>query len=198
MNIGLTGGIASGKSTVAALLAQHGAALIDLDRIAREVVLPGSPVLKQIVDRFGSDMLQEDGSLHRKRLGEIVFRSAADREALNAITHPAIRQIMFQQMAAYEEEDPNRLIVVDVPLLYESKMEHLFEEVMVVYVPRQLQLKRLMERDGITEEQAEARLNAQLDIEAKRAQADIVIWNDQGIEETKEQVLRFVKKKGML
>lgn len=198
MNIGLTGGIASGKSTVAALLEQHGAALIDLDRIAREVVLPGSPVLKQIVDRFGSDMLQDDGSLHRKRLGEIVFRCAADREALNAITHPAIRQVMFQQMAAYEEEEPNRLIVVDVPLLYESKMEHLFEEVMVVYVPRQLQLKRLMERDGITKEQAEARLNAQLDIEAKRAQADIVIWNDQGIEETKEQVLLFVKKKGML
>lgn len=198
MNIGLTGGIASGKSTVAALLVQHGAALIDLDRIAREVVLPGSPVLQQIAERFGSEVLQEDGSLNRKKLGEIVFHNETERQALNAITHPAIRKVMFARMDAYEKEDPKRLIVVDVPLLFESKMESLFEEIMVVYVPRSLQLKRLMERDGITEEQAEARLNAQLDIEEKRAHADVVIMNDKGLEETEQQVLSFAKKKGML
>ncbi|MBN3522875.1 dephospho-CoA kinase [Paenibacillus apiarius] len=198
MNIGLTGGIASGKSTVSSLLVERGALLVDADRIAREVVLPGSPVLDKIAELFGADMLLEDGSLDRKRLGEAVFANAEQRKALEGITHPAIRHEMKAQMNRLESERPDKLVVVDVPLLYESGLTAMFESVVVVYVPREIQLQRLMKRDGLDAVQAERRLQSQWDIEKKRALANTVIDNSQGLECTEQQVERFWSQKGLL
>jgi dephospho-CoA kinase len=197
MNIGLTGGIASGKSTVARMLVESGAALVDADRIAREIVEPGQPPLAQIVERFGQAVLHEDGTLNRKKLGEIVFADEAKRKALEAITHPAIRAVMRERMDKLQREAPNRLVVVDVPLLYESGLQSLFEEVMVVYVPRSVQLERLMKRDGLSKADAERRLNAQMDIEEKKRLADIVIDNSGSLEDTALQLERFRKAKGL-
>jgi dephospho-CoA kinase len=198
MNIGLTGGIACGKSTVAAMLVRRGALLVDADQIAREVVLPGSPALAEIAARFGQDMLQEDGSLHRKRLGEVVFADPQAKKDLESILHPRIRSIMKVRMQANETLHPDKLCVVDVPLLYESRLEYLFTEVMVVYVPEEIQLMRLMERDHLTREQAENRLKAQLPIDEKKARADIVIDNRGTLEETERQVETFLRGKGLV
>lgn len=197
MNIGLTGGIACGKSTVASMLVRRGAILIDADQIAREVVLPGSPVLARVAEHFGQAVLLEDGSLNRKRLGEIVFNDPAAREQLNGILHPPIRAIMKERMRENETLHPDKLVVVDVPLLYESKLESMFDEVLVVYVPREVQLKRLMERDRLSLEQAEQRLRAQLPIELKKQRADYVIDNQGSLQETERQVDAFCRRKGL-
>jgi dephospho-CoA kinase len=197
MNIGLTGGIATGKSTVSRLLTERGAALVDLDRIAREVVEPGQAPLRQIVQRFGQAVLNEDGTLNRSKLGAIVFSNEAERKALEAITHPAIRASMREQMEALQRERPDRLVVVDVPLLYESGLQPFFERVMVVYAPRAVQLERLMKRNALSEEEAMQRINAQMDIEEKRRLADIVIDNGSSLEHTVEQVDRFWRDMGL-
>jgi dephospho-CoA kinase len=188
MNIGLTGGIATGKSTVAKLLTERGALLIDLDRIAREIVEVGQPSLGRIAERFGQAVLQEDGSLNRKKLGQIVFGDPGERKALEAITHPAIRAVMKQRMAEFEREFPRKLTVVDVPLLYESGLTSYFEHVMVVYVPRGEQLQRLIKRDKLSVEEAERRLAAQMDIEEKKRRADILIDNSGTLAETGDQI----------
>ncbi|MFS0837501.1 dephospho-CoA kinase [Paenibacillus sp. 1P03SA] len=197
MNIGLTGGIACGKSTVSAMLVRRGAILIDADRIAREVVEPGSPVLAQVAARFGQDILLPDGSLHRKKLGETVFGNEEARKALEELLHPSIRALMKERMAASEREFPDKLVVVDVPLLYESGLQSMFSFVMVVYVPREVQLRRLMERDGLTLEQAETRLAAQWPIERKKELADICIDNSGTLEQTERLVERFWLQRGL-
>jgi len=195
MNIGLTGGIATGKSTVAKLLVERGAILIDLDAIAREVVMPGQPTLARIAERFGQAVLQEDGALDRKKLGSIVFADAEQRKALEAIIHPAIRAVMKERMAYHERENPDRLIVVDVPLLFESGLQSYFEEIMVVYVSRESQLRRLIERDDLTAEEAARRLAAQMAIDDKKSLADIVIDNSGSLAWTEEQVERWWREK---
>jgi dephospho-CoA kinase len=197
MNIGLTGSIATGKSTVASLLVDRGAILIDADRIAREVVLPGSPVLTQVADRFGQAVLLGDGSLDRKKLGEFIFGDAASRKDLEGILHPPIRAIMKERMQRHELEYPEKLVVVDVPLLFESKLQHMFTEIMVVYVPAAIQLERLIHRDQLTEEKAISRLNSQMSIEEKKKLADIVIDNSGTIQETEQQVTQFWRRKGL-
>lgn len=197
MIIGLTGGIACGKSTVSRMLAARGAHIIDADKIAREVVLPGKPALQQIVETFGSQCLHEDGTLNRKYLGSIVFHDEAARKKLEAITHPAIRQEMMRQIAYWEEADPHGLTVADIPLLYESGWDkrYAFSDIVVVYAPRSVQLERLRKRDGLSEEEAVARLNAQMPIEQKRKLADVVIDNSGSLEETERQVEQFVRSK---
>ncbi|CAH0117720.1 Dephospho-CoA kinase [Paenibacillus sp. CECT 9249] len=197
MNLGLTGGIATGKSTVSSLLEERGALIIDADRVAREVVLPGSPALQQVAERFGQAVLLEDGSLNRKKLGEIVFADEAERKALESILHPAIRSVMRERMEAFERDYPDKLVVADIPLLYESGLESMYEEIMVVYVPREVQLQRLMKRDGMSAEEAGKRLNAQFDIEWKKRQADYVIDNRASLDETKKQIDRFWHGKGL-
>ncbi|GIO88441.1 dephospho-CoA kinase [Paenibacillus faecis] len=197
MNIGLTGGIATGKSTVSQMLVGRGAALIDADVIAREIMEPGHPVLAEVVKRFGREILLPDGRLDRKKLGAIVFSDSGKRKTLEAITHPAIRAEMKERMAAIEAAEPRRLVVADIPLLFESGLEGLYEEIMVVYVPRPIQLERLVLRDRLTLEQAEARLQAQMDIEEKRERADVLIDNSRGMEETKRQVDAFWRDKGL-
>jgi dephospho-CoA kinase len=197
MHIGLTGGIACGKSTVADMLVRRGAILIDADRVAREVVEPGSPALADIADRFGGDVLLPDGSLNRKRLGEIVFQDETSRKALEAILHPEIRRRMFGRMASAEADHPDKLVVVDIPLMYESGLEGHFKEIMVVYVPKDIQIKRLIERDGLTGEQAELRLAAQWPIDRKKSLADIVIDNSGSLADTERQLSEFWHAKGL-
>ena len=191
VNIGLTGGIASGKSTVSAQLAELGAAVVDADRIAREIVEPGSPILADIATRFGQALLLPDGSLDRKALGAIVFADEGKRKELESIMHPAIRAIMKQRMTELERDQPTRLVVVDVPLLFESGLAPMFERTLLVYVPPATQLQRLMARDGSTEEEAASRLQSQMPIDRKRELADIIIDNSGSLERTKEQILRF-------
>ncbi len=188
MIMGLTGGIASGKSTVSAMFVDKGARLVDADVIAREVMLPGHPVLAAAVQQFGEGILLPDGTLNRARLGEIVFNDSEARQKLNALTHPAIRREIKNRMNALEQEDPQRLILVDIPLLYESELDNLFQKITVVYVPRELQLARLMERNRLTPEQAEGRLQAQMDIEQKRSRANYVIDNSHDLAHAKQQV----------
>lgn len=197
MNIGLTGGIATGKSTVSRLLAERGAAIIDADVIAREIMEPGHPVLAAVSERFGPGVLNADGTLNRKKLGEIVFSNPEERKALEALTHPAIRAEMKQRMEELEAADPHRLVVADIALLYESGLDPLYERIMVVYVPREVQLTRLMLRDGLSKEAAEQRINAQMDIEIKKERADILIDNSGGLEETKRQIDDFWRDQGL-
>ncbi|MEX1031107.1 MAG: dephospho-CoA kinase [Paenibacillaceae bacterium] len=197
MNIGLTGGIASGKSTVSSYLVAMGAVLIDADQIAREVVLPGSPALGKIKQLFGSSVITDEGTLNRKKLGEHIFANELSRKQLEGILHPEIRAIMKQRMNELEADNPRRLVVVDVPLLFESGLASMFEMVMLVYVPREVQLERLMNRDGLSRVQAEARLEAQMPIEQKIQLADFIIDNSGTPEETGVQVQRFWQEKGL-
>lgn len=191
MIIGLTGGIATGKSTVSALLIRKGALLVDADVIAREVMLPGHPVLAAVAEHFGQAVLLADGTLDRKKLGDIVFREPAQRQALNEITHPAIRLEIRRQMESLEREHPERLVVVDIPLLFESGLESMFERVMLVYAPASIQKERLMNRNQLTAEEAEARINSQMDIEEKKRKADVIIDNSGSAEETQRQIDEF-------
>lgn len=198
MNIGLTGGIATGKSTVSRMLADRGALIIDADILAREIMEPGHPVLAAVVERFGKQMLREDGTLDRKKLGEHIFSDPVERAALNEITHPAIRRETKRRMEHYEQLYPDKLVVADIPLLFESGQTSMYEQIMVVYVPRELQLERLVQRDGISISQAEARLASQMDIERKKELADIVIDNSKGLHDTESQVMFFLESRDLL
>lgn len=197
VNIGLTGGIATGKSTVSAILVRKGALLIDADLIAREVVLPGTVGLQQVIERFGPGVLQQDGALDRKRLGAIVFQDEPARKALEEIVHPQIRKLIIERLQTLEAMHPDRLVVADIPLLYESRYESLFSEIMVVYVPEQLQLQRLKQRENLSDGQALARLQAQLPIEEKKRRADVLIDNSGTLEHTEHQLERFWTGKGL-
>jgi dephospho-CoA kinase len=194
MKIGLTGGIACGKSTVAAMLVRSGALLVDADQVAREVVLPGEPALDKVAARFGQAVLHADGTLNRAALGTLVFSDADKLRDLESILHPAIRGRMWDRMNRYEAEDPSRIVFADIPLLYETGQHKLYEGVLVIYVPRELQLERLMLRDpSLTREQAIRRITLQKDIEEKKRLADWVIDNSGTLEQTERQVSDFMR-----
>lgn len=197
MNIGLTGGIASGKSTVSQLLVEKGAHLVDADQIAREVVKPGHSVLTRVVSHFGQSILHKDGTLNRKRLGDIIFRDPLQKKALESILHPPIRAMMLERMRTLEQKHPGHLVVVDVPLLFESNLARLFEEVWVVYIPEHIQLERLMRRNQLSETKALSRIRAQMPIEKKKELADIVIDNSGSIKRTKQQIEQQWMRKGL-
>jgi dephospho-CoA kinase len=197
MKLGLTGGIACGKSTVSAMLVRRGAKLVDADQVAREVVLPGEPALADIVREFGQAVLNEDGSLNRSALGSVVFGNRERLEKLESILHPAIRARMWDMINKYADEKPDALIVADIPLLYETGQASLYDAVMVVYVPRQVQLERLMARNSLTAEEAAKRISLQMDIEEKRRLADFVIDNSGTLEDTERQVERFWQEQGL-
>jgi dephospho-CoA kinase len=198
MIIGLTGGIASGKSTIAQLLAHRGALLVDADQVAREVVQPGEPALEAIASSFGQAVLQADGSLNRSALGAIVFQDKASLAKLESITHPAIRQRMQHRIHTYAEQNPGALVVADVPLLYETNQQALYEGIMVVYVPEKIQLTRLMERNQMDEAEAKRRISLQMDIEEKRRRADWVIDNSGPLADTERQIDDFWRSQGIL
>ncbi|WP_022880772.1 dephospho-CoA kinase [Gryllotalpicola ginsengisoli] len=183
--IALTGGIASGKSTVSARLAEHGAVVVDADRLAREVVEPGQPALARIADEFGAGVLRPDGSLDRAALGAVVFADDQARLKLNAITHPAVWRRATELFAAAEAADPDAIVVYDVPLLVEASGERplRFDRVVVVNTRREERLRRLMEERGMSRADAEARLGAQATDAERLAVADVVLDNDGSKEE---------------
>jgi dephospho-CoA kinase len=185
--IGVTGGIATGKSTVDRMLADHGAIVIDADELAREAVGPGEPTLDEVATRFGRDVIRPDGTLDRGRVGEIVFADAEARRDLERITHPRIMELM-QERIATALAGPAPLVAVDVPLLFESAREGMFEGVLLVYAPRDVQLRRLRERNGLDEDAALQRLAAQLPIAEKRDRATWIIDNSHGIDATARAV----------
>lgn len=187
MVVGLTGGIACGKTTVANMFKEKGCPIIDADLVAREVVEPGELGLRLVAERFGSVALNEDGTLNRKALGKIVFNDPSARADLNAILHPLIRERMRQKKEEALRDNPP-FVVMDIPLLYENQHETTVDLVIVVYVPAQIQLERLMKRDGFTAEEAQKRIASQMDIEEKKRRADICIDNSGALEETREQV----------
>ncbi|MBL8951638.1 MAG: dephospho-CoA kinase [Myxococcaceae bacterium] len=184
--IGITGGIASGKSTVTNMLRALGAHVLDADALAREIVAPGSPGLAEIVARW-PDVLGADGSLDRKRLGEHIFNAPADRKALDAITHPRIGALMLERTQALWARG-ERVVFYDAALLIENRLHEAMSGVIVVWVPRALQLERLMKRNGLTHEQAEARVASQLPLDDKRAYATWLIDNSGTLEATRAQV----------
>lgn len=182
--VGLTGGIGSGKSTVARLLAEHGAIVIDADAIAREIVEPGQPALAEIVDRFGSEILDDRGALDRGALAAIVFHDTAALADLNAITHPRIAERTAELIAAAPE---NAVVVYDMPLLVENGLAEGWDAVVVVIADRQVRIERLRER-GLDEDDIEARMARQASDEERRAVADIIIDNSGSMEELRSQV----------
>ncbi|MRG58517.1 dephospho-CoA kinase [Agromyces sp. CFH 90414] len=173
--IGLTGGIASGKSTVARRLYEHGAIHIDADQLARKVVEPGTPAFASIVEAFGPDIVRADGVLDRERLGGIVFADDAARARLNGIVHPAVRELSGRLIVKAEQEDPDAVVVYDVPLLVEASVDHPFDLIVVTSAGRGVQVKRLVEERGLEPDHAEARVDAQVDDEERRKIADVVI-----------------------
>lgn len=184
--LGLTGGIGSGKTVVGEMFARLGAEVIDADQLARDVVEPGQPALDEIVKRFGAEILLPDGRLDRPKLGRIIFADAAARAALNAITHPRIRERM--DAAVTERRERAGVLILDIPLLYETARTTLVEKVIVVWVDPATQTRRLLERGGLTPEEARQRIAAQMSLDDKRALADHVIDNSGGLEATRRQV----------
>ncbi len=186
--LGVTGGVASGKSTVAGMLAELGASIVDFDMLAREVVAPGRPGFQEIVAYFGKEVIGEDGHLDRKRLSEIVFQDPAKRRKLERMTHPRILEAFMCRLRQLAEKDPRAIVQAVVPLLFEVGLEPLVHKVLVVYVSPDIQIERLMERDQISREEARRILAAQMPIDQKAARADFVIRNEGDVEETRKQV----------
>ena len=186
--VGLTGGIATGKSTVNAMFAHLGAKVVDADLLAREVVMPGQPAHAQIVKEFGPDVLEADGSVDRKRLGAIVFADAQKRKRLEEITHPAIRVRQQRILSVYEEEAFDGIVIWDAALLVESGGAKGMDRVVVVTADPAAELRRLVERDGFSEEEARGRMASQMPLAEKAKVADYVIDNSGSRAETERRV----------
>ncbi len=195
MIIGLTGSIASGKSTVSKMLEELGYPIIDADLVARQVVEPGSETLMEIEALFGPEAIRDDGTMDREKVGALIFSDPAKRKQLNDIIHPAIRSEMLRQKSVFMA-DGHRTIVMDIPLLFESKLQHFVDKVLVVSVSEENQLARLMERNGLNEKDARARISSQLPMSVKEGGADAVITNNGTIEETARQLERILEQWG--
>jgi dephospho-CoA kinase len=176
--IGLTGGIAAGKSTVAKRWVEHGAVEIDADQIAREVVAPGTDGLSAIVETFGTDLLQEDGSLNRAKLGALVFGDELKRLALNAIVHPLVKQRTKEILASLPA---NSIAIYNVPLLVEANVDHNFDLIVTVEAPQEEQVKRIVKHRGLTESEARARISSQAKPVERAAVADVILNSNQDI-----------------
>lgn len=186
--IGLTGGIASGKSTIASRLAEHGAVVVDADRIAREVVEPGQPALAEIARRFGDGVIAADGSLDRPALGSIVFGDPEALQALNAITHPAVLRASTARFQQAADADPEAIVVYDVPLLVESANEYPFDRIVVAHADERIRVERLVELRRMDRAEAERRIHSQASDEERLAVADVVIDTGGTLAHTIEQV----------
>ena len=185
--IGLTGGIATGKSTVSNYLLSLGIPVIDADLISREVVEPGQPGLLKLLQKFGPEILTQDGQLNRPALAQKLFHNEAVRQQVNQLLHPLIYDRMFERVAAFQSQG-EALVFLDIPLLFETQTKNLFDDIWLVYVPETIELERLMKRDQLSQEAAVARIASQLSIEEKRLLADVIIDNSGTIEVTLAQV----------
>ena len=186
--VGLTGGIATGKSTVSAMFAHLGAKVVDADLLAREVVMPGQRAHREIVEAFGPEVLQADGALDRKRLGAIVFADAGKRKRLEEITHPAIRTRQQRILSVYEEEAFEGIVIWDVALLIETGGAKSMDRVVVVIADEAIELSRLVAREGFSEEEARRRIASQMPLAEKVKVADHVIDNSGSRSETERRV----------
>src|SRR6185312_7849677 len=181
-----TGGVGSGKSTVAEMLRELGAEVLDADEAAHAAYEPGSPGFDAVVKEFGADYVR-DGRIDRKKLGELVFHDADARQRLNAIVHPLVREWMVRRTAEAAEKDVE-IVVQDVPLLFENQLEQLFNSIVLVYVPESIQLERLVKGRGIALDRAKAIIAAQMPIDRKRDLAHHVIDNSGTVDQTRSQV----------
>jgi dephospho-CoA kinase len=175
------------------MLKEKGYPIVDADKIARQVVEPGTPVIKEIAEHFGDEVLNEDGSLNREKLGERIFKSEEERKKLNSIIHPAIRNEMIRQKEQWISKGAGT-VILDIPLLFESKLQSFVEKIIVVSVTPEIQKQRLIARNELNEQEAADRINSQLLMVEKEAGADAVIDNNGTIEETKMQVETLLDK----
>ena len=192
MIIGLTGSIASGKSTISQLLKDMGYTIIDADIVARMVVEQGSTTLNEITKQFGHEVLLHNGTLNREALGELIFHNPTKRKQLNELMHPAIRQEMIAQRDQLKMQGIET-IIMDIPLLFESRLQHFVEKILVVSVTEDIQLERLIKRNSLSKEEAEVRIRSQLPVSEKEKGADAVIYNNGSIEESKIQLEQILK-----
>lgn len=186
--VALTGGIASGKSTIARRLAEHGAVVVDADQLVRDVQQPGSPVLGAIADAFGSDVLRTDGSLDRAALAGRVFGEPAAIARLNAIVHPAVRTESARRFEAAFVADPEAVVVYDVPLLVEARVDDPWQLVVVAHAPAEVRTRRLVDLRGLSDAEAAARIGSQVSDDARLAIADVVIDSAGTLAHTLQQV----------
>ncbi|MDR5712650.1 dephospho-CoA kinase [Nesterenkonia flava] len=190
LSVGLTGGIASGKSAVSARMAERGAAVIDADLLARQVLEPGSEGLAEVVRAFGGGVLHPDGSLNRPELGRIVFADDDARERLNAIVHPRVRAqaARLRQAAAADAGAGGAVVVEDIPLLVETGQQDRFDVVVVVQAPAETRIRRMMERRGMSRQEAESRIASQATDAERAAVADVLLENSGTLEELQARV----------
>lgn len=191
---GLTGGIASGKSTVADIMRNAGAVIIDADRIAREVVAPTMPAWKEIRALFGDEILGPDNQIDRDALGKIVFEDPELRRRLETIIHPRVRAHIDTQLQSTAQTSPNAVVIMDIPLLFETERTDGFSEIIAVYTPETIQLKRLMQRNGFNRQEAEARIRSQMPLSEKVKRATYIIDNSGSLAATKRQTMAVYRK----
>ena len=191
--LGLTGSIATGKSTVVQIFQECQIPVVDGDLLAKGLQEKGSPALDLIAETFGSDILLPEGKLNRERLAQIVFSSEKDLQKLNELLDPFLRQA-FQEAIDKHAYSGHKLLVVDIPLLFERNYRDIFDEVMLVYTDSSRQLERLMNRNQFSQEEAQKRINAQWPIDKKKELADTIIDNSGSLEATKQQVLNWLEK----
>lgn len=191
---GLTGGIASGKTTVSRILKQAGANIVDADAIAHTVVRKGLPAWEKIVAHFGKKILLPNGEINRPCLADIVFNSPDQKEILNRIVHPFVFEETDRQIREIRRENPLSVIIQDIPLLIESGMHRNLSEIILVYTPEHLQLQRLMSRNGFSENEAMLRIRSQMPIEDKKRFATMIVDNSRDMEDTRQQTLDVYKK----
>ncbi len=193
--IGLTGGIASGKSTIANMLKNEGITVIDADVESRLAVEQGEEAYDHIVNHFSKSILLEDGSINRAKLGEIIFNIKEERMKLNEIVHPAVRKRMLQKKES-AENNGEAIIIMDIPLLYESKFTELVDKTLLVFVDEDIQLQRLMERNHYSKQEALARIHSQMPLADKKRLADVVIDNNGSLEQTELQLKNVLSEWG--
>ncbi|MBG3348981.1 dephospho-CoA kinase [Staphylococcus aureus] len=194
--IGLTGGIASGKSTVSELLSVFGFKVVDADKAAREAVKKGSKGLAQVREVFGDEAIDENGEMNRRYMGDLVFNHPEKRLELNAIIHPIVRDIMEEEKQEYLKQGYN--VIMDIPLLFENELENTVDEVWVVYTSESIQMDRLMQRNNLSLEDAKARVYSQISIDKKSRMADHVIDNLVDKLELKQNLERLLEEEGYI
>jgi dephospho-CoA kinase len=191
--VGLTGGVASGKTAISQVLKEEGAYIIDADQIARELVQPHKPAWNELIRAFGKEILQEDGSIHRKKLADQVFADPKKRKLLNQILHPRIKEEMDRRTKEIGQKDPEAIVVIDAPLIVELGDHREMDKLIVVASTQTQQIERLKERDGIGPEEALRILSSQMPVEEKVNLADFVIRNEGSFEETKKRAKEVFK-----